>query len=195
MKNILKLFPSLATILSFFILPLIFGVYFAVTRFSDQFIAEQELTYFDVQNNVIGQFFITQAWLDWFNRFMDFALWGLFAAIILIIAWLISSTKTAVLNHKTEEGFRNFHVAKNTWHSNFIAVGVVKIILVLVMVFCFFSLLGQAIPLLATNVTSLLQGVDLSGIIALIYTVLLIVFLQFLFVTSAKIYKSTRADT
>jgi hypothetical protein len=194
MKNILKLFPSLATILSFFILPLIFGIYFAVTRFSDQFVAEQDLTYFDVQNSVVGQFFITQAWLDWFNRFMDFALWGLFAAIILIIAWLISSAKTAVHNHETEEGFRNFHIAKNTWHSHFLAVGVVKVILVLVMVFCFFSLLGQAIPLLAINVTSLLQEVNLSGIIALTYTVLLIVFLQFLLVTSVKIFKITHAD-
>ena len=178
MKNLLKLFPSPAVILSFFALPLIFTIYFVVTRFSDQFIAKQDLTYFDVQNSLIGQLFITQAWLDWFNRFMDFALWGMLAGLVLVIAWLISSAKTALANHEAEEGFRNFSVSKETWHGQFVAVAIVKILLIIVMIFCLFSLLGQAIPMLASNITNLIQGITQAGIIALISTVFLIVFLQ-----------------
>jgi len=194
MKNLLKLFPSPAVILSFFALPLIFTIYFVVTRFSDQFIAKQDLTYFDVQNSLIGQLFITQAWLDWFNRFMDFALWGMLAGLVLVIAWLISSAKTALANHEAEEGFRNFSVSKETWHGQFVAVAIVKILLIIVMIFCLFSLLGQAIPMLASNITNLIQGITQAGIIALISTVFLIVFLQFLFATAVKVFNLTRAD-
>ncbi len=194
MKNLLKLFPSPAVILSFFALPLIFGIYYVVTRYSDSFITSQEISYFDVQNSYIGTLFVTQGWLEWFNRFMDFALWGMLAGIILIIAWLISSARTALKNHETETTFRNFSVSKETWHGQFIAVAVVKVLLIIVMFFCFFSLLGQAIPLLAANIATLLQGVTQSAVLATIYSVLLIVFLQFLFFTCIKVFKLTRAD-
>ena len=67
MKNILKLFPSPATTLLLFITPLVFTIYFVVTKFSDQFITNQQITYFDVQHSWAGTFFVTQTWLDWFN--------------------------------------------------------------------------------------------------------------------------------
>lgn len=194
MKNLLKLFPSPALTLSFFTMPLLLTIYFVVTRFSDQFIAKQNLTYFDVQNSLIGQFFITQAWLDWFNRFMDFALWGMLAGIVLIIAWLVSSAKTALQNHEVEEGFRNFNVPKETWHSHFVAVVVVKVLLVIVMLFCFFSLVGQVIPLYAANVSTILHGAEQNSIIAAAYSIFLMVLLQFLFVTSAKVFRITHTD-
>lgn len=194
MKNILKLFPSPAVILSFFAIPLAFGIYFAVTRYSDNFITSQNITYFDVQNNYIGTLFVTQAWLEWFNRFMDFALWGMFAGIILIIAWSIGSAKTALRNHEAESTFRNFNVSKESWHGQFAAVAIVKIILALVMIVSFFSLLGQAIPLYAANIATLLQSVTQSGILATVYSVFVIVFLQFLFFTAIKMFKLIRAD-
>ncbi|MDQ5913035.1 MAG: hypothetical protein QG659_457, partial [Patescibacteria group bacterium] len=115
MKNILKLFPSPATTLSLFILPVLFSIYYVVTKFSDRFIAEQEITYFDVQNSWTGQFFVTQTWLEWFNRFMDFALWGMLAAIILIFAWFVSSARTALSNHEAVEEFKNFREEKSSW--------------------------------------------------------------------------------
>ncbi|MDQ5912664.1 MAG: hypothetical protein QG659_86 [Patescibacteria group bacterium] len=194
MKNILKLFPSPAVTLSFFILPVVFSIYYVVTRFSDRFIAEQEITYFDVQNSLVGTFFVTQGWLDWFNRFMDFALWGMLAGMVLIAAWLISSARTAFKNHETETKFRNFTVSKESWHGQFIAVAAVKILLIVVMLFCFFSLLGQAIPLLAANIATLLQSITTSGVLATLYSVLIIVFLQFLFATSIRVFKLTHAD-
>jgi hypothetical protein len=194
MKNLLKLFPSPAQTIAFFALPILFTIYFVITRFSDQFITKQNLTYFDVQNSLIGQFFVTQAWLAWFNRFMDFALWGMLAGVVLIVAWLISSAKIAIENHEAEESFRNFTVSKETWHGHFLAVVVVKILLVIVMLFCIFSLIGQAIPLLAANIATMLQAVTRSGILATAYSVLLIIFLQFLFVTSIKVFNLTRTD-
>ncbi len=194
MKNILKLFPSPATTLSLFILPVLFSIYYVVTKFSDRFIAEQEITYFDVQNSWTGQFFVTQTWLEWFNRFMDFALWGMLAAIILIFAWFVSSARTALSNHEAVEEFKNFREEKSSWQENFIVVAIVKFVLVVMMVITFFALLGQAIPLLGMNISSILDNYSLSAIWALTYSVLLVVFLQFMFITCVKIFKITRVD-
>jgi hypothetical protein len=176
MKNILKLFPSSATTLSLFILPVLFSIYYVVTKFSDRFITEQEITYFDVQNSWTGQFFVTQTWLEWFNRFMDFALWGMLAAIILILAWFVSSARTALSNHEAVEEFKNFREEKSSWQQNFIIVSVVKFVLVVMMVITFFALLGQAIPLLGMNISSILDNYTLSALWALAYSVLLVVF-------------------
>lgn len=194
MKNILKLFPTPAVTLSLFILPVIFSIYYVVSKFSDRFISEQEITYFDVQNSWTGQFFVTQAWLEWFNRFMDFALWGMLAAIILILAWFVSSAKTAISNHEAIEGFKNFREQKNSWHQNFVVVAIVKVLLVIMMAITFFALLGQAIPLLGMNVSSIIESYNLSALWALLYSILLVVFLQFLFITLIKIFKITRVD-
>jgi hypothetical protein len=194
MKNILKLFPSPATTLSLFILPVLFSIYYVVTKFSDRFITEQEITYFDVQNSWTGQFFVTQTWLEWFNRFMDFALWGMLAAIILIFAWFVSSARTALSNHEAVEEFKNFREEKSSWQENFIVVAIVKFVLVVMMVITFFALLGQAIPLLGMNISSILDNYSLSAIWALTYSVLLVVFLQFMFITCVKIFKITRVD-
>ena len=194
MKNILKLFPSPATTLSLFILPVLFSIYYVVTKFSDRFIAEQEITYFDVQNSWTGQFFVTQTWLEWFNRFMDFALWGMLAAIILILAWFVSSARTALSNHEAVEEFKNFREEKSSWQENFIVVAIVKFVLVVMMVITFFALLGQAIPLLGMNISSILDYYTLGALWALAYSVILVVFLQFLFITCVKIFKITRVD-
>jgi hypothetical protein len=77
---------------------------------------------------------------------------------------------------------------------NFIVVAIVKFVLVVMMVITFFALLGQAIPLLGMNISSILDNYSLSAIWALTYSVLLVVFLQFMFITCVKIFKITRVD-
>ena len=194
MKNILKLFPSAAVTISFFVLPVLFSIYYVVTKFSDRFIAEQEITYFDVQNSWTGQFFVSQAWLQWFNRFMDFALWGMLAAIVLLLVWFISQARTAISNHEAIEGFKNFREKKSSWRQNFIIVAVVKVILVIMVIITFFALLGQAIPLLGLNISSTMDNFSLSTLWSLINSVMLVVILQFLLVTFVKIFNITRTD-
>lgn len=194
MKRFLRLFPSPAATLMLFILPLLFTVYFVITRFSDKFIAEQNITYFDVQHSLMGQFFVTQTWLDWFNRFMDFALWGMFGAIIVIIAWLVSTSRTAVDNHNMQTNFRNFKEHKTAWHQRFLVVATMKIILGISMFVAFFSLLGQGLPLLAMNIASSVQHFTPQSLLPVLYAILFIVLLQFLFITCIKTFKAIRAD-
>ncbi len=194
MKNILKLFPSPATTLLLFITPIVFTIYFVVTKFSDQFITNQQITYFDVQHSWAGTFFVTQTWLDWFNRFMDFALWGMFASIVLILYWFVVSAKTAVSNHQIEENFENFKEEKKAWHQKFFITAIIKVILVIMMVITFFSIVGQSIPLLAINISSAIQEFQPAVILSIAYSVLLIVFLQFLFLTCLKTFRLIRTD-
>lgn len=194
MKQILKLFPSPATTLLLLVLPLVFSAYFVITRFSDKVIAEQNITYFDVQHSLAGQFFVTQTWLDWFNRFMDFALWGMFGAIIVILAWFVSSARTAVDNHQLETGFRNFREPTKKWHQKFIIVALMKMVLVVSMAVALFSILGQGIPLLAMNIASSVQYFTLQSLLPILYAVLFLVLLQFLFITCINTFRAIRTD-
>lgn len=194
MKKILQLFPSPASTLLLFVLPLVFSVYFVVTKFSNKFITEQNITYLDVQNSLAGQFFVSQAWLDWFNRFMDFALWGMFGGIVVIMAWFISSARTAVDNHTMETRFRNFREPTKQWHQQFIVVAFMKVVLVISMVVAVFSILGQAIPLLAMNITTSVQHFTPESLLPIVYAVLFTVLLQFLCITCWKTFRAIRAD-
>lgn len=150
-----SIFPSMAVTASLFILPIVLTLYFVVTQYSDKFIAEQDISYFDVQNNWLGQLFIDQKWVEWFNRFMDFAFWGILAAVVLVGVWMFTSAKVAMKNHYNEENFVNFQETKTRWHTHFFIVVVIKIAAVLILLFALFTLIGQRIPALATEISSL----------------------------------------
>ena len=193
-KYFSNIFPSLAASISFFIVPFILSVYFIITNYSDKFIATGNIDYFSVQSNVLATFFLSQSYVDWLNRFMDFALWGVFAAIVLLIVWAISVGRISVHNHLAQQEFVNFRASKQSWHGQFAVVAAVKVLLVFVMLYTVFQLIAHAIPLLATGIASCVQVVNGSNILGVAKAVLLIFVLQFLLVSCIKLFKLTRAD-
>lgn len=190
-----KIFLTFSSTLLLFLLPILLSLYYVVTRYSENFVAEQQLTYFDVQNNWLGQVFLDQRWLDWFNRFMDFAFWGVLGMITLLGLWLFSAAKVSIKNHYEEENFRNFNIPKDTWHSHFIVVVIVKIVVAIMALISSFSLIAQALPLLETNIIIILQqGFTMSRLWQAMVAGLFIVFLQYLFFVSVKIFKLVHGD-
>ena len=143
-QNILKyILPSPAVAVSLFILPFVLSVYFLATQYSDRFVSEQDISYLDVQSSWLSRLFLDQSWLSWFNRFMDFALWGLLAIVILFAIWFFGSAKVAVKNHYAQEDFRNFKASKNSWHGQFFVVALLKFLLIIVILYSFLSIVTQ----------------------------------------------------
>lgn len=192
-KYLQAIFPSPAVTLSFFILPIVLTVYFVTTRYSEKFTVEQNITYLDVQNNLLGRFLISQQWLEWFNRFMDFAFWGILAALVLVFIWMFSSAKTAMQNHYAVEGFVNFKEQKESWHTHFFIVAAIKVVLVVVILVTLFIIVGQQIPTLATNITLLSDVFSTKAVMSVVYAGMSIVLSQFIIGICIKVFKHTRA--
>jgi hypothetical protein len=189
-----SIFPGPAIIASFFALPLVLTMYFVVTQYSDRFILEQNVSYFDVQSNWLGQFILDQKWLDWFNRFMDFAFWGIGALIVLVGLWAISSAKVSFKNHYAQEDFKNFSASKSSWHSKFFIVLLLKIVLVVLFTYSILAIVGKLIPQLSLTVSGALQEVSWATIYPVLLVCLGIIAYQFLLVTSIKLFKHLRAE-
>jgi hypothetical protein len=195
MRNYLKnIFPSLAATFSFFILPIIVSVYFVVTGYSDRFVSEQNINYFDVQGNFLSKALITDSWISWFNRFMDFAVWGIVAAVILVALWLFSSAKIATKNHYQQESFENFKDSKNSWHRHFFIVALLKVILGAIVIYSILAIIGKSVPQLETTITIALQDYSAINLRECVLAGLSIVLLQYMIITSIKTFKHLSLD-
>lgn len=186
--------PSAAVFSALFALPIALIIYFVVSQYSDRFILEQNITYFDVQNNWLGQAFIDQKWLEWFNRFMDFAFWGVAALVILLLVWAISSAKIAFKNHYAQENFTNFSVNKSSWHGHFFTVFVLKAILIAIIVYAVLAVVGKQIPVLSIQVSVALFDTTWTSIYPAMLTGFVLVGYQLLIVICIKLFKHLRAN-
>lgn len=193
-KYLGTLFPSLAVTLGMLVLPAVLTVYYVVTGYSNRFVSEENINYFDVQGNFLGKALIEQGWISWFNRFMDFAIWGLLAAIVLVGIWLVSSAKVATKNHYAEQSFQNFRETGGSWHGHFFTVAVLRIILVLVMIYSVLAIIGKSIPQLQTTITIALHDYSLTGVKEVALAALSIFAFEYLVVTSVKVFKHLSLD-
>lgn len=193
-KYLTALFPSLAATLGMVVLPAVFTIYYLVTEYSRRFVNEQEINYFDVQSNFLGRIFLEQSWISWFNRFMDFAFWGIIAAIVLVGLWLFSSAKVATNNHYAEESFTNFRGSTTSWHTHFVVVALLRVTLVFTTLYGILAIVGQAIPKLQTALLQTLQNNSWPNIKTAIIAGLSIVLYQYLIVTCVKVFKHLSAD-
>jgi hypothetical protein len=187
--------PTTAVAVSLLVLPFVLTVYFVVSQYSNRFILEQEVTYLDVQNNWLGQIMLNQSWVEYFNRFMDFAFWGFAAFIVLILAWAIGSTKVAFKNHYAAQEFNNFQVNKSTWHGSFFIVLVLKVMLVGIMLYALLAIIGRQAPALSAHISILLQGrVTWVALQPVLLSNAYIFLLQYVIAVSLKSFKHLQAN-
>jgi len=195
MKRYLKaVLPTPAMWVGFLILPTFLTVYFLVSRYSDQFIKTQGIDYVAVQNNVLAQLYITGSLANFFTRFMDFAFWGVLATIAILIAWSIGLAKTTLYNHTTEQQFTNFNQSSKSWHTNFVTVLVIKLLLVVLMIYFVFQIILTAIPTLASGIAACVLELGLPALVSVTTGYLLLVVFQALLVTSVRLFKTTQAE-
>lgn len=195
MKQYLKvILPTSTQWISFLVLPVLFAVYFLVTSYSDQFIKTQGVDYVAIQGNVLATLYISGTLGDWMKRFMDFAFWGVLATIGVLIWWGVGVAKTSVQNHSTVTEFTNFQTSQKNWRQSFVAVAVIKTVLIVVIFYAVIALLAKAIPYLALGVASCVQGLTGPHLQIAIKGVLLMVFWQFVIAAAVKLFKITRAE-
>lgn len=188
MKALARLLPSPATVASLFILPLVLTAYFLTTRYSEQVIASGQVSYLDFQSSFLANFFFSQAWVNWFNELLDFAIWGVVAAIVLVLIWAFGATRVAVENHYAEESFLHFKASKTTWHGKFWAVMSIRVLLVIISVYCIIKILVQTIPELAQDVEKALHAFGTDNSIAVLAAILKMVFLQYIIVLCISLF-------
>lgn len=176
------------------ILPFLLTSYFVVTQYSDRFITEQGVSYADVQTNLLGKLLLNQNLIDMFNRFTDFAVWGIVAIVVLIVLWVFGNAKVSLQNHYTQEEFKNFNVSKQSWHQHFFVVAMLKISLIAVAMYAFMVIIVKIIPLLATNLSVASETLSQTNIWPVVQAELYLFLLQVLIVTCLKVFRHVRAD-
>jgi len=151
MKNIQKIFvPKLWVAVLLLFIPIALTIYFFVSQYSNQFLVEQQVGYFDIQNQFVARLLFDNSVSDLFNRVSDFLFWGVLAAIILVISWFVSVSKTTVHNHTAAENFVNFQQSKQGWHGSFAAKLIIKGILALLVVYLLAVIFAKLTPNLVT---------------------------------------------
>lgn len=193
-SSLSKLLPSPTVTVSLLSLPIVLTLYFVITKYSQDFVIEQDLTYLDVQNNWLGQVLVQQSYLEWFNRFMDFAFWGVLALVVIVGVWAVGAMRISFKNHFAQEDFVNFKENKASWHGNFFIVLLLRIILGILILYSFFAIAGRYIPLLSVGVSELVAGVRSDGIQNIVVSFAAIFGYQYLIAVTVKIFKYLRAE-
>lgn len=175
-------------------MPTLLTIYFVVTQYSQNFVAEQSISYLDVQNNWLGELFLSQQYIEWFNRFMDFAFWGIAAFVVLIGVWAFGAARVSVKNHYTQEEFQNFNENKLKWHENYFIIVLLKLIFVIVIVYSVFAIIGKHIPQLSAQISSTLAYPEVQKYSAVLVAGLAIFIYQYLIVLSVKLFKHLNAQ-
>lgn len=186
--------PTTAQFLACLIAPTVLTIFFVVAQYSSNFISTQGVDQEIVRNNILANLYVTGALQQSFNRFMDFAFWGVIAAIVILLIWAVSVARTSVTNHIVEEGFENFTQQKTRWHEHFIVVAFIKLVLIFTMLYAVSNFVVSAVPALAAGAALCVQSVTLSHTLSLLYGVLLMVLFQVLLVVSLRLFKHTQAD-
>lgn len=153
--------PKGSTVLVFLGITLLLTLYFFISLYSSRFITQEGITALDgSENNWLVQLIFYMPWAAWFDRALDFALWGALASIVLVISWTFSAGKTTVENHRLVEGFKNFQEPKNLWKQNFIVAIVLRVALVFTILYLVSLLVFKLIPALSFAIATVLSVTD-----------------------------------
>lgn len=139
--------PKPVTFVACLFAPFLATVFFIVSAFRKDFLSDAvSVDYFSLQQDFLGGVFISASIAEVFNRMLDFAVWGVIAALFMIILWLIDAARVAVHNHQAVTGFRNFSLSDSTWHGRFIVMAVIRVVLVFMITYLLVLILVRIVP-------------------------------------------------
>lgn len=192
-KYLAAFFPP-AVMVMLLALPLILTIYFLVSQHASVLVAEYTIGYYDTQNDWFGRVVADQSWIEWFNRAMDFVFWGMLAALVLSIVWAIGATKAAIQNHHMQKGFVHFQQDRLKWHGHFMVTALLKVLLVALLIYSFFAIVGRWIPQLSVASGNVLMATNADTIKALALPVMSIYVFQYIMVFSVTIFRRLRVE-
>lgn len=169
--------------------PLIFTVYFLVTHYRNDFIKTEDIDYFAIQQDFLGRLLIEQQWVEWLDTFVNFAFWGVLAAIFLVFVWAVGAARVTVSNHGAIEKFQNFKVSKSDWHGRFIITTILKALLVGIVAYLFISILIKVIPSLSLAAQYTVVDQDIGTILNLFFMGFYFVLMQLCIIISIRLFR------
>lgn len=190
-KNLL---PSPVVLLYGLIVPTIISLYVFVDRSLINTVNSSEVNYFSFADSWLGTIIIDQSWQIWLARALDFVLWGVIGGLILLMFWVISSSRIAIHNHKVQEKFVNFNIPKGTWHSHFAVIALVKALILFLIIYCLGILVFSALPPVIDSASTLSNGIDLSSGLSLGLSIGFMILMQYLVVFAIKLFRSIEVD-
>lgn len=161
-KKILNVFPDELVLTASLLSPVVLAVFFYVKQYSSQLYGNDSTALTTLENNWIHNFMQQYQLVDSLNRFVDFAIWGVFALIVILAAWGIASVEVAVENHYAAEEFINFQEDETSWHQKFYIVIAIKAMLVVVSIYSIVALLIRYTPRLSVEIDKLIATESLS---------------------------------
>lgn len=194
MKALMRILPTPATVAGLFALPLLLTGYFVFARYSDKLSTSDQLSYTDYQADFLSNFLLNQAWVNWFNELLDFAIWGVVAAVILVAIWAASAAKLTIENHYTQQNFLNFNYDKTSWHGKFWTVLCIRLLLIGVVGYSVVTILVRVIPELAQNVEKMVQTFTIYSLEITILTILKLVFFQYMIAVAVSVFHHLNSE-
>lgn len=187
MKSLKQLLPPIWVTLLLLVVPIGLTTYFVVTQYSNKFLVEQNVDYYQVNNSVVRSLLFDNKLADFLTRFSDFVFWGLLAAVILLVAWFIGVAKVTARNHAAVQSFTNFQ-ADGSWQRHFVIELIVKLILGVAIVMLTIVLYATLTPKLLGAVGDLLSSANGAVIHLLLANIYMYIGL-FMLVISCRAFK------
>lgn len=186
---ITTILPPLYTALLCLVLPLFLTVYFWILRYREAFTSSENFDYFATQQDFLGRLLISEKLASALDTFINFAFWGVLAAIVLVVVWLVSAARVTIANHGAVGQFRNFRVSKSDWHGKFAVTATLKIIILGFIVYCIISILVKAIPGVSVTVSHFISQSDFGKGLQLILANGRLFLLQIGVIVAIRIYR------
>lgn len=194
-KYLKIILPSATTAVICIFLPLALSIYFLVNTYSNNLVTNPNIDLTELPDSSILNFFLARPWVGLLSRLTDFILWGVLAGICIVGYWLISNAKTSVENHYSQESFTNFKISKKTWHGNFIIVGFIRVLLIVLIIMLLNIALFKAIPELSRGFSSVVaNGYIVDNIVHILLNFALLFFVQYGTFLFVNLYKHLSAD-
>ena len=194
-NNILRyLRVSTVSIASLLILPIMASIYLVIKAHTAN-LSEGNVTtlYLDLQSSWFGRF-LTQGWVDFFSWARTMVFWLLALLAVFFVVWLLSLVMISIDNHYKQQGLANFQVPAGSWHSNFIAVFLVKAGLVLTMLASFVVLVTGILPAYDNAVTTAIQNFGWGSLAAALMAGIAILIAQYVIIVLVKLMRSIRLN-
>lgn len=195
MKKYINIFlPKPVALTSLTAIPLVFTVYFLVTQYSNKFIAEQSVDYFDIQNELVRKILFDNRLAVGFTRASDFIFWGVIAAAAIVISWFVGVVKTTTSNHKAVEGFNNFQSSEGSWHRTYIVKIVIKTLLAVISLYLLIATISKYIPNISTEIGVQLRSPSTENIITVVRANLIVYLCLVLTASVIKMFRHIQVE-
>ncbi len=189
-KYIRALLPTGAWLAGVTGLVVLLVAYFTAAQYSNVFIEREGVGAFETASqNPLSKFLFFTPWALWVDRALDFLFWGVIAAIVIVVAWAISASKTTFSNHNMVKNFQNFNADAGQWNQGFLTAIILRVLLVFIGLYSLGAVITRFAPGLSSSIGDLLYERTALTIAACVLHVIILWFAIVTIISCVKIFR------